>query len=382
MRGFDDFDDRELIPVPRPSRLARAMKEAGREMERTILDALAETDEDGGQFLLPPGPNFCSLAPKKPKRGFVGLKNFKRKTPTLVPVVPKEKEKEVEEGLRPLPAPLRAQQHPHETIAPTTKHVYEDAIDYVLDGVHETTPEGVVATLQSIMESHGASRYRLCRAAALRAARGGLPGLEAWGPVERQNFIAAVAALPSPTRENITPITRVRRRKKDLEKMKRALNLVSDSERAFIVAILCTGARRAEMKSLRLEERKNGIAVKILSVKGGPPRDFFMPDSSPEGVELMKVREVLGETPFVTWSANRIAELSKKWSAACTKAKLNHISYQFHALRHQFASNMKSVFGDDDRVSRMLGHVNTSSRGLYGRAGSALARDTGWGLMG
>ncbi len=232
-------------------------------------------------------------------------------------------------------------------------------------------PGAVLTKLVQIAREKSPPRYRMYRSAALWALE-----LTPWSPLEKETFREAVRALPPLTKSSkATPITRRRRRKKDVGKLQEMVRPLPTEERALIAAIVCTGARQAELPSLRLSPRKNGIAVSIENVKGsaGKRRDFYLPISSPEGKEMWRVYEAMGDRPFEDMTLRDIRKFAAKWKRICVETKgVDPVQYSLHGLRHQFASNTKLLYGGTNRrVAERLGHVDMRTTRVYGNSLSA-----------
>lgn len=241
-------------------------------------------------------------------------------------------------------------------------------------------PGAVLTKLVQIAREKSPPRYRMYRSAALWALE-----LTAWSPREKRTFRDAIRTLPPLTKASkATPITRRRRRKKNIGTLQEMARPLPIEERALIAAIVCTGARQAELPSLRLSPRKAGIAVSIENVKGsaGKRRDFYLPISSPEGKEMWRVYEALGDRPFEGMTLRDIRRFAEKWRRICVKTGVDPVQYSLHGLRHQFASNAKRLYGGTDRrVAERLGHVDTRTTRIYGNSHSAWGAISEVGIM-
>ena len=139
-----------------------------------------------------------------------------------------------------------------------------------------------------------------------------------------------------------------------------------DHLKPLVLLALNTGMRRGELFSLKWAEvdlSANLVTVRAATAKTGQTRRIPL---NTEAVNLMKAwREVTGEQTQVFPGAEgrRLTNISKSWPGAVKLAKLS--GFNFHDLRHSFASKLVQAGVDLNTVRTLLGHSEISTTLIY-----------------
>jgi integrase len=121
----------------------------------------------------------------------------------------------------------------------------------------------------------------------------------------------------------------------------------------MVLLALNTGLRRGELTSLTWEDinlPKKRLTVRAAAAKGGKRRD--VPLNREARDVLTRWQEQTGEEGVVF----NVRDVKKSWAALMTDAKVE--GFNFHDLRHTFASQLVMAGADLNTVRELLGHAD------------------------
>lgn len=177
----------------------------------------------------------------------------------------------------------------------------------------------------------------------------------------KKNLEQALRALPPIRQKQVTVITKMRREKKDLERMEKVIAHMRYADGFALKTILATGARVSELSSLKLSFREKGVGVSLMDIKKHTERNFFIPKKTWAFDTLFDLNKFMGPDLFREHlkTKNNIVAFEMRWTRCCKKYGLIPEKYSCHALRHQHATELKILFQGKDarkKIAKRLGH--------------------------
>jgi integrase len=140
-----------------------------------------------------------------------------------------------------------------------------------------------------------------------------------------------------------------------------------DHLKPMVLLALNTGMRRGELFSLRwadVDLHAKMITVRASSAKSGQTRRIPL---SPEAITILtawhKRQEGHHGLVFPGMSGDRLTNINKSWGALIKAAKID--GFNFHDLRHSFASKLVQVGIDLNTVRTLLGHSEIATTLIY-----------------
>ncbi len=146
-----------------------------------------------------------------------------------------------------------------------------------------------------------------------------------------------------------------------------AVNRESELYRDFLLMLLFTGARRANVQSMRWEDIHLGVKVwRIPTTKSGVP--VVVPLCGPAMEILGRRLALCGQSPWVFPAPSRtghLVEPRKAWRRVCRAAGIENL--RLHDLRRSLGSWQVITGSSLAVVGKSLGHTSPEATAVYAR---------------